>query len=202
MFEKDENVSRSEKTESEKDLPNETPPDTNEGEAEAAVEQVLAIKSTKEYKELEDKYLRLAAEFDNYKKRMAREYSRVLETSADEIVRQLLEVVDDFERAISHDSPDSESLKQGMELIYGKTLELLKKRGLKPIEAIGQPFDHNFHDAVMQLDRDDVEDGIIVEEIKKGYLINNRVLRPAQVIVARKKQKSAESQAIGGQSGE
>jgi molecular chaperone GrpE len=199
MFEKDEKVNGSEKTTPENNI---SPEKKSDGE-EAAVQQTVSdIKTTQEYKELEDKYLRLAAEFDNYKKRMAREYSRVLETAADDFIRQLLEVVDDLERALAHNESDSDSLKQGMTLIYNKLLDLLKKRNLTPINSVGQPFDHNYHDAVMQLDSEDKEDGTIIEEIQKGYIMNNRVLRPARVIVARKKQATAGSQADGGQNGE
>jgi molecular chaperone GrpE len=144
-----------------------------------------AIKKSDEYRELEDRYLRLAAEFDNYKKRMAKEYSRVLETSADETIRDLLTVVDDFERALAYENSDLESLRQGINLIYTKMMEMLKKRGLVKIKGKGEQFDPIYHHAVMQLETKEKEEGTIIEEVQKGYTINGRVLRPAQVVVAK-----------------
>ncbi len=151
----------------------------------------VSVKDTGEYKELQDKYLRLAAEFDNYKKRMAKEYSRVLETSADEPIRDLLEVVDDFERALAFEKGDAENFRQGINLIYSKLMEILTKRGLVKIKGKGEQFDPMYHHAVMRLETDEQEEGKIVEEVQKGYTINGRVIRPAQVVVAKRKTASA-----------
>jgi molecular chaperone GrpE len=156
----------------------------NNGES---IVQNMAIKESEEYRELEDRYLRLAAEFDNYKKRMAKEYSRVLETSADETIRDLLVVVDDFERALAYENSDLESLRQGINLIYTKMMEMLKRRGLVQIKGKGEQFDPIYHHAVMQLETEDKEEGTVIEEVQKGYTINGRVLRPAQVVVAKSK---------------
>jgi molecular chaperone GrpE len=145
------------------------------------------VKKSDEYRELEDRYLRLAAEFDNYKKRMAKEYSRVLETSADDTIRDLLVVVDDFERALAHENSDANSLRQGINLIYTKMSDIMKKRGLIPIKGKGEQFDPIYHHAVMQLETEEQEEGTIIEEVQKGYTINGRVLRPAQVVVAKGK---------------
>jgi molecular chaperone GrpE len=149
------------------------------------------IKETQEYKELEDKYLRLAAEFDNYKKRMAKEYSRVLDTAADEFIREILTIVDDFERAMSHDNADDSALRQGIDLIYSRLMDSLKKRGLKQIKAKGERFNPLYHDAVMQLETDEHLEGIVVEEVQKGFQIRDRVLRPARVVVAKKRNASS-----------
>jgi molecular chaperone GrpE len=146
-----------------------------------------AVKESEEYRELENRYLRLGAEFDNYKKRMAKEYSRVLETSADDTIRDLLAVIDDFERALAYDNADSENLRQGINLIYSKFMDMLKKRGLSHIKGKGEQFDPIYHHAVMQLETDEKEEGIIIEEVQKGYTMGGRILRPAQVVVAKNK---------------
>jgi len=149
--------------------------------------QFVDIKETSEYQELNDKYLRLAAEFDNYKKRQAREYNRLIESSESNMILELLQVADDFSRALQHDPDDQVSFKQGILLISTKFNELLKRKGLKEIEAVGKPFDPNFHEAIMQLESDKYDDGIIIEEVQKGYFLNDKVLRPARVVVAKKK---------------
>lgn len=167
-------------------------PEQAEMKEQSTAEQAeVSVKDTAEYKELQDRYLRLAAEFDNYKKRMAKEYSRILETSADEPIRDLLDVVDDFERALAFENSDAENFRQGIGLIYTKLMEMLTKRGLVKIKGKGEQFDPLYHHAVMQLETDEQEEGKIVEEIQKGYTINGRVLRPAQVVVAKRKAVSA-----------
>ncbi len=140
------------------------------------------------YKELEDKYLRLAAEFENYKKRMAREYIRIMETSTDDYSRELLDIVDDFERALSHSDAGSEVIRQGMDLILAKMNELLKKKGIEKIAAVGERFDPALHEAVAQIESNTTEEGIILEEIQKGYRADGRILRPARVAVAKRKE--------------
>ncbi|NLI16813.1 MAG: nucleotide exchange factor GrpE [candidate division Zixibacteria bacterium] len=163
-------------------------PEPTEMKEQITAEQVeVSVKDSAEYKELQDKYLRLAAEFDNYKKRMVREYSRALETSADEPIRELLAVIDDFERALAYENSDVQNFRQGVNLIYTKLMEMLAKRGLVKIAGKGEQFDPIYHDAVMQLETDEYEEGKIVEEVQKGYTINGRVLRPARVVVAKRK---------------
>jgi len=149
-------------------------------------ERIAEIKDSTEYKELYDKFLRLAAEFENYKKRTAKEYARVVDMASDSILREFLDVVDDFERAKTHAGSDADTLAQGLELIYSKLLELLSRHGVRQIDSIGKSFDPMYHEAIMQIESADKDDGSIVEEIQKGYSINNRVLRPARVIVTRK----------------
>ncbi len=149
-------------------------------------ESVIEIQATKEFKELQDKYLRLAAELENFKKRSARELSRIIETAGNDLVFELLQVVDDFDRALKHDADDLGAFKQGTEMIFAKLLEILQKRGLREIKAVGEAFDPVYHEAVMQKEVDDKEDGIILEEIQKGYYLNDKILRPARVIIAKK----------------
>ncbi len=155
-------------------------------------ENTIDIKQTTEYKDLNDKYVRLVAEFDNFKKRSAREYNRLVETAESNLILDLLHVVDDFSRAINHDTEDFETYKQGIEMINSKLNETLKRRGLQHMRVVDEEFDPNFHEAVMQLEVDDKEDGIIIEEVQAGYYLNDKVIRPAKVVVAKRKEDESE----------
>lgn len=147
---------------------------------------ITDIKKTEEYLQLNDKYLRLAAEFENYKKRSAREYSRLIEAAEAGLISEELEVIDDLERGLAHEAQTLDSLRQGVEMILGKLNEILKRRGLREMKTIGEHFDPLYHEAVMQTHTDQAEEGIIVAEIQKGYFLNDTVLRPARVVVAAK----------------
>ena len=176
-----------------KQIQTDEPTSENQQAAEPQAQEIKPItdiKQAPEFQELNDKYLRLAAEFDNYKKRQAREYSRLIESAESSLMLDILEVVDDFSRALKHEPDDQANFKQGIEMIANKFAELLKRRGLKEIEAIGKPFDPGYHEAIMQIESDDVDEGIIIEEIQKGYLFNDKVLRPSRVVVAKKKDDS------------
>lgn len=163
--------------------------------------------SFKEYEELKerarlseerwDRLLRLQAEFENAKKRMERERVEFMRFANEEIIADLLSIVDDLERAIHtvKNSEHSSSFLKGLELILGRLKGLLKENGLKEIEAMGKPFDPIQHEAVMQVESEDEPEGIIVEELQRGYLLNDRVLRPAKVkVVAAKTQKNSTPQ--------
>jgi molecular chaperone GrpE len=146
-------------------------------------------------KDQEEKYLRLAAEFDNYKKRTSRQYAEIVKSANEELIQELLGVLDDFERALETASgtepgmqgPNHDSLVKGMRLIYEKLLSVLKARGVSQFDAMDQPFDPQFHDAVMQLPSDK-EEGTVIGVISPGYLLNEKVIRHAKVIVASSKQ--------------
>ncbi len=148
------------------------------------------VQESEEYQQLNDKYLRLAAEFENFKKRSVRDYSRISELAESALILQLLDVVDDFDRALEQDADDADTYKQGARMIYDKLHKILRKRGLKEIKAVDEIFDPFYHEAVMQREVEDCDDGIILEEVQKGYFLNSRVLRPAKVIVAKKKAES------------
>lgn len=149
------------------------------------------IKETTEYKDLNDKYVRLIAEFDNFKKRSAKEYNRLVETAESNLILDLLHVVDDFSRALNHNTDDFETYKQGIEMISSKLSETLKRRGLQHMKVIDEEFDPNFHEAVMQLEVEDKDDGTIIEEVQAGYYLNDKVLRPAKVVVAKRKESNS-----------
>jgi molecular chaperone GrpE len=144
-------------------------------------------KSEEQAKELEDRLLRLAAEFDNYKKRMAKEFSYLIKNANENLILQLLDTLDNFQRALdsAKTSDDYDSFHKGVELIYTHMKEILTKEGLKEIEALGKPFDPNFHEAVTQAESDKYGEGIIMDEISKGYMLNDRLLRASKVVVSK-----------------
>jgi len=136
--------------------------------------------------EQEDRYLRLVAEFDNYKKRNARLYESMVQSAREGLISPLLEVVDNFERAMeSSEDFDIKSFKKGTKLIYQQLNELLKKEGVEPIEAIGREFNPNLHEAVMQVESDEYPEGIIVNEVARGYKVKDKVIRFSKVTVSK-----------------
>ena len=149
-------------------------------------------KLKKENKELNDKYLRKLAEFDNLRKRVEREKNEYYQYALSEFLKELLNVVDNFERALSNPSPeDGEGFRRGVELIYKQLLDILLKAGVKPIEAKNKEFDPRYHQALEKEESEEVESPIIGEEFQKGYLLFNRLLRPSlvKVIIPKKKEK-------------
>ena len=139
-----------------------------------------------EIEEWKDKYLRLSAEFDNYRKRTLREKADMVTTAAGKTIEQLLPVVDNFELALkSAESTESvEAMRDGLTLILKSLQGFLKSSGVSEIEAIGKPLDTDYHDAVTKIAAPNAElKGKIVDVIRKGYLLNGTVLRHAQVVV-------------------
>ncbi len=162
-----------------------------EPETEIVLLKERLAKSEEQGKELEDRLLRLAAEFDNYRKRTAREFAYLVKNANERLILELLETLDNFQRALdsAKTSSDYENFHKGVELIYTHMKDLLSKEGLKEIEAIGKPFDPNFHEAVTQAESSKYDDGIVMEEISKGYLLNDRLLRASKVVVSKGKSK-------------
>ena len=140
----------------------------------------------KERDALQDRLLRTAAEFDNYRKRMDRERRELSEYAAASVVRDLLPILDNFERALQAPAgPEAETFRKGIELIHKQMLDLLLKRGVKPIEALGADFDPNFHEAVIHEVSDAHREGEVMQELQRGYMLGDRLLRPAMVKVAK-----------------
>jgi molecular chaperone GrpE len=138
---------------------------------------------TAEKAELQDRLLRAMADFDNFRRRAERDRSDYIQYAAMEMVRDLLPVLDDFRRAMKVETPDKEYAK-GIELIYQRLFETLRKAGLEPLEAAGKPFDPNLHQAVDRVHTDEFEDHTVVEEYQCGYNFKGKLLRPAMVKVA------------------
>lgn len=136
-----------------------------------------------EKNDLVDRLLRRQAEFDNFRRRAERERADVLEYAHTESVRSILPIVDDFERGLKMESADKEYAR-GMELIYQRLSDALKKLGLEPISSKGEKFDPNLHHAVDTVETNDVPDHTILEEFQRGYNFRGRLLRPAMVKVA------------------
>lgn len=136
--------------------------------------------------DLQDRLLRRQAEFDNFRRRAERERADILEYANTQTVRALLPILDDFERALKVESQDKEYAR-GMNLIYQRLSDALKKLGLEPITSVGQAFDPNLHHAVDSAENDEVDDHTILEEYQRGYNFRGKLLRPAMVKVAVRK---------------
>ena len=137
--------------------------------------------------DLYDRLLRKQAEFDNYKKRIERERSEYVQYASAELIRELLNALDSFDLAIhnaSSDSAASDNMLRGLDLIYKQFQDTLARFGLKAIEARGQVFDPNLHQAVSTIPTDDAAENTVVDELRKGYTLNGRLLRPVMVSVA------------------
>jgi molecular chaperone GrpE len=157
--------------------------------------------SENQAKELEDRLLRVAADFDNFKKRTAREFENLVKFANESLITKLTDTLDNFERALDHarNSTDFDNLHQGVKLIYESLKDVLEKQGLKPIKTVGEKFDPNFHEAISQKESDEYPEGIIVDEISKGYILNNRVIKAPKVIVSMGSQKENEEKADKGE---
>lgn len=135
--------------------------------------------------ELENRSLRIQADFDNYRRRSRLDLAAAEKYRAQSLLTDLLPVLDNFERALKTetDNEQATSILQGMEMIYRGLLEAMKKEGLEQIEAVGKEFDPNFHQAVMQAEDPEYGSNIVVEEFQKGYVLKDRVIRPSMVKV-------------------
>ncbi len=152
-------------------------------ELEKAVEE-----KKKEAEANYDRFLRLYAEFENYKKRMEKEKEELIRFANEELVKELLPVIDNLEMALDQaDSSEKEALKKGVELTLQQLLSVLKKFGLEQVESKGKTFDPNKHEAVAVAESEEHEEGIVIEEHRKAYLFKDRLIRPALVTVSKGK---------------
>ena len=162
--------------------------ETAVSDSEPTVEERAADAESK-YKEMHDRYLRLNAEFDNYKKRMMRENSDRLKYFNMELIKELLPSVDNLERAISHagdDNSDLENMIEGLQMVYKGMQEAFGKFGVSEIESIGKEFDPNCHQAVGMIESQEVPENHVAEECLKGYYLHDRIIRPTMVRVSGK----------------
>jgi len=140
----------------------------------------------RERDDYKDRWLRKTAEFDNYRKRIERERREHADQAVVDLLQDLLLVVDDFDRALTVDAGEGgAAYRKGIELIHAKLHDLLRRHGVKPIEALGADFDPNVHQAVMHEASPEHREGEVIGELRKGYTINDRLLRPAMVKVAK-----------------
>lgn len=136
--------------------------------------------------ELQDKYLRLSAEFDNYRKRTMRERAELIKSAGEDVLSGILPVVDNFERALAHltDVREPEAIKEGVVLIYNKFKEFISQRGIKEISALNLPFDADLHDAVAKMPVTEKEKhNLVIDVVEKGYYLNDKIIRHAKVVV-------------------
>lgn len=140
----------------------------------------------KEVKELKDQLLRRAAEFENYKKRTETYQSELLKYAAEGFILNLLPVFNDFSRSLEHikDAKDINAIKAGLQLVFDKFKKTLDDQGVKKMETVGKPFDHNLHDAMMQQPAENVAPDTIIQEVESGYTYKDKVLKHAKVIVS------------------
>jgi molecular chaperone GrpE len=140
----------------------------------------------RERDDYKDRWLRKSAEFDNYRKRIERERREQADQAVVDLLQELLLVVDDFDRALTVDADDSGgAYRKGVELIHGKLHDLLRKQGVTPMDVVGADFDPNVHMAVMHEVSPEHREGEVIGELQKGYMLNDRLLRPAMVKVAK-----------------
>ncbi len=155
---------------------------------EPIVEESALEKVKEELQEAKDKYLRLAAEFDNFKRRNAKERIELIQTAGRDVITDLLEILDDCDRAQKQleISDDSQQTKEGITLIFNKLKNQLQAKGLKPMKAIGEDFNADLHDAVAEIPAASEElKGKIVDEVVKGYYLNDKIIRHAKVVVGK-----------------
>ena len=166
------------------DTPDDSVTATQTEQVEPSVDPAELQKQRDDYY---DRLLRKTAEFDNYRKRIDRERQQLADAAAADLLKELLPLVDDLERAIKADTggKTSAGIRGGVELIHRQLLEILRKRGVAPIEALGTDFDPHFHMAVAHEPAEGRRDGEVIEEFSRGYMLGDRLLRPATVKVAK-----------------
>lgn len=142
-----------------------------------------------EAKKFQDLYIRATAEQENLKKRLEREKDETVKFANENFIKELLPIMDNLERALDHvENGDSnlEGMVEGVRMIYQSFYSILEKFGVKSVAALGEKFDPQYHEAVMQEENPDTEDGTIIKEVQRGYLLKERLIRPAMVVVSRK----------------
>jgi len=155
-------------------------------DAEAISEDSRIAELTKQAEENMQRYLRVQADFDNFRRRTAKEREELAQYASMKLITNLLPVVDNFERAIAASAENSnyESLAKGVDMIFRQLEQTLSQEGLTAMTTVGEMFNPEFHQAIMQVESEEHEEGIIVEEVQKGYVLKEKVLRPAMVKVS------------------
>ncbi len=162
------------------EIENQESPNTEAAEPEAEATEADKVQEMGEkLAELNDKYLRLYSEYENYRKRTNIEKADLLLNGSREMMKAILPVIDDFERALAATQDE------GVSLIYNKMMKILEQKGLKPMDVKGEKFDENLHEAITRIPAtEDSQKGLVVDVVEKGYYLNDKVLRYAKVVVA------------------
>jgi len=173
-----------------------SPPSAMDQERENKEKEIEALKKKLEEKEKEakdyyDRLLRTAADFENFKKRAAREKEEWTKYANEDLMRAILPFVDNLERALNHagKTEDNQSIEEGVRLTLQQLLQTLSRFGLTPVESIGKPFDPTVHEAMIAVETDEHEPNQVIEEFQKGYFLKDRLLRPATVSVSKARQE-------------
>ena len=179
-----------------------TEPQDRGSEGEAPAEEEEATPGYEPLVELEkaraeaadnyDRYLRAAAELDNFRKRAVRMRAESREETLRDLLLQIAPLMDNMRRALAQEAAEAQSLKQGVELILSQFQKILNGYGLEEIEAAGKPFDPNLHEAMLEVESADCEPGTVLEEMEKGYRLREKVLRPARVVVGKAPEEKGE----------
>jgi len=164
--------------------------DLEDGESSEKVEEISSYKEkledkSKEIENLNETYLRLQADFVNYKKRVEKEKESIYSYASESIMNSLLPIVDNFERALVSSTNKEDGFYEGMNMIYEQLLKLLKENGIEEIEALYCKFDPSYHHAVFQEETDEHEEGTVIEVFQRGYKLNDKIIRPTMVKVAK-----------------
>jgi len=154
---------------------------------EPVAEESEIEKLKAQVEELNDKYLRQAAEFDNFRRRNARERVELIQTAGKDVITELLVVLDDSERAQKQmeKTDDVSQIKEGVQLVFSKLRNTLSAKGLKPMESIGKEFNPDLHEAITEIESGEDMKGKVVDEIQKGYYLNDKIIRHAKVVVGK-----------------
>ncbi len=160
----------------------------NEDDVQENFEEKLAAKE-EEYNDLNQRFLRLAADFDNYRRRTRQETAEIRRTANERLLRELLPIIDNYERALEAAKKElPENMFTGIEIIYRQLCNLLTQEGVEPVESVGKPFDPQYQEAFQRVETSEYPEGTVTAEVQKGYLLQGKVLRPALVIVAKSKE--------------
>lgn len=197
---KDENkieIERPEKKELKEDkIPDEQQETLNEATSEKSIDDIYSVeiielkektdKLEKEVADYKDRLVRKMAEFENYKRRTENDQVNLLTYAAESFIVKILPVYDDLERSLQHidDEKNIDAVKEGLKMVFNKFGKILDEQGVKKIEAKGKPFDHNFHEALMQQKVEGVEPHTVIEEVEPGYMYKDKVIRHTKVIVS------------------
>ncbi len=168
------------------------PSEETSAEAPEKTSEELLAESQKEIEKTRDLYMRARADLENYRRRVQKEKEDLIRFGNENIIRELLPVMDNLERAVEHarsESQESEGLLQGVEMTISQFQKALEKFGASTFSALGEPFDPGRHEAMGQLDSDEHPPNTVVQELQKGCLLNDRLLRPAMVMVSRAPEK-------------
>ncbi|MGF7185480.1 molecular chaperone GrpE [Desulfitispora alkaliphila] len=155
-----------------------------ENEVDLDLEEQLNAKD-KEIEELYTRLQRLQADFENFRRRTKKEKEEFAKYANKSLIEEMLPILDNFERALQAEKDENNSFKKGVEMIFNQLIETLKKEGLDMIVSVGKEFDPNYHEAVMRVETDEFDENIIVEEMQKGYIFKEKVVRPSMVKVAK-----------------